>query len=387
MKNKVGQPVRDKNFFKRPSIIRKIYRRLDNRSNIYLAAPRRVGKTSIMYYLEDNPKKGYDFIYINTESVNETEDYFKRLFEGLLNSDSTQKLIKASKKAKKIFSETFERVKKIGGWGVSIEFNQKGEGKYSDEFFRLMKKLTSDEFTIVLMIDEFPATIENIAKNQSPKEAIHFLQLNRTIRQESGDGLLMMYTGSIGLAPVVNRLELPEGINDLNTIEIPPLSQKEGYDLTQKLLISEEIPYDPRAIDFLLEKIEWLMPFFIQLSVQEIIDGYDTNPNKVDKKAVEEALVRIYNRRNNIHFDSYYDRLKGAFSKEEYDIALQILDLVATQPTMPASALFVGTNKKNEKLIKAILGTLEYDGYISRTNGSYRFNSPILREWWNRNPH
>lgn len=385
MKNRVGQHVRGKNFYKRPGIIRKLYRRLGNGSNVYLSAPRRVGKTSIMRYLEDNPKKGYIFLYVNTESIHSTEDYFERLFLTLLNSEAINDLVKNSKKAKAVFDEVIGRVKKIGLWGFNIEIGEKSNGSYSDEFFNLMKKLETDGTTIVLMVDEFPATVENIANNASKIDAVQFLQLNRAIRQESAGGLLVIYTGSIGLASIVNRLDVPESINDLNIVEIPPLSIEEGFDLTKQLLESERIQFEESAIHYLLEKIEWLMPFFIQLAVQEIIDSYDLESQKVNNKAVDLALERIYNRRNNIHFDSYFNRLEDAFNTGDYKIAIQILNLVASEASFPATALYAGVSSEaDKKRISSVLQSLEYDGYVCRTNGSFKFNSPILRGWWNR---
>lgn len=385
MINKVGQPVRGENFFNRPKIIKKIYRRLDSRSNLYLAAPRRVGKTSIMFYLQDNPKPNYAFIYVNTESINSVEDYFKRLTDELLNSDAVKKLISKSDKAKSIIESSIEKIKKLNVFGVGIELTQGNQGKYSDAFFDLMKQLNPDEITIVMMIDEFPSTVENIFNKQSKEDAVQFLQLNRAIRQQSGTGILMIYTGSIGLPAIVNRLGIPESINDLNVLEIEPLSTYEGKQLTKKLLVSEKIEFDEEAIDFLLEKLDWLMPFFIQLSVQEIIDGYDNSPRKVDKESVQIAIEKIYNRRNKTHLDSYYNRLKEAFDEENYNIAMQILNLIAKQTTVLADNLYVGVaNEKGKRRISSVLEALEYDGYIMRSNDTFRFNSPILQEWWNR---
>jgi len=51
MRNIVGPTPRGENFFPRDKIIKRIYRRLDSGSNIFMAAPRRVGKTAIMRYL------------------------------------------------------------------------------------------------------------------------------------------------------------------------------------------------------------------------------------------------------------------------------------------------------------------------------------------------
>ena len=69
MKNIVGKPVSGENFFPRNAIIERIYRKLEGGDNLFMSAPRRVGKTSIMYWLKDNPRKNYAFIYLNTEAI------------------------------------------------------------------------------------------------------------------------------------------------------------------------------------------------------------------------------------------------------------------------------------------------------------------------------
>jgi len=267
MNNIVGQPVSGTDYFEREIITRLIYRRLDSGSNLFMAAPRRVGKTSIMYHLRDNLKEGYAFIYLATESIDESELYFKRLFDALLNSEVVSRKVKASEKSKNIFEAITDKVKKIGAFGFEVELQSKTEEKYSDIFLELMKKLDNEHVRIVMMIDEFPSTVENIHKKDGETEAIHFLKLNRTIRQESSGGIQFIYTGSIGLPAIVNRLNTPESINDLNQVEIPPLSPEDGKLFTEQLLKSAEVPYESAAIDYLLQKINWLMPFFIQLSV------------------------------------------------------------------------------------------------------------------------
>jgi hypothetical protein len=61
MKNVVGPVPRGKNFFPRKELTDKIYQRLDANAHLYLAAPRRMGKTAIMRHLEDQPRTGYEF--------------------------------------------------------------------------------------------------------------------------------------------------------------------------------------------------------------------------------------------------------------------------------------------------------------------------------------
>ncbi len=350
-----------------------------------MAAPRRVGKTSIMYHLRDKPKEDYAFIYLPTESIDSIELYFKRLFDALLNSEAVSKKVKVSEKSKSIFEIITDKVKKVGAFGVELELQNKEEEKYSDIFFELMKKLDNDEVRIVIMVDEFPSTVENITQKSGVGEAVHLLKLNRTMRQESAGGIQFIYTGSIGLPAIVNRLNAPESINDLNQVEVPPMSLEDGKLFTQQLLETAKVPYQPEAVDYLLEKINWLMPFFIQLSVQELIDLFDQNETDITNEVVDHAFNRICNRRNNIHFDSYYNRLKDTFSKDDYELAIEILNLIAEKNMVSKNDLVEQFKTSPEKRdLISIIESLEYDGYINLHNNKYTFNSPILQLWWNK---
>ena len=384
MKNIVGKPVSGDNFFPRNSVIEKIYRKLDGGDNLFMAAPRRVGKTSIMYWLKDNPRKNYVFIYVNTESINSIEDFFKKLFDELLESDAIKGLIKASEKSKTIFETITKHLKNIKVYGVEVAFNNEEKtGNFSNEFKSLLEKLDTEGVHIVMMIDEFPSTIENIKALKGNAEAIYFLQLNREMRQIPNSSIQFIYTGSIGLPIVVSRIEAPTSINDLNTIEVTSLSEQEGEALAVALLTSNHVPFNPIIIPYLLEKVKWLMPFFIQLAVQELIDEYDNTKKEIDKTAIERAFNKICNRRNNVFLESYHTRLKKAFTNGDYELALSFLEKIAVDNTVSTKTLF--KNAKNDdakKQYRSIIRTLEFDGYIFNSNENYSFNSPILQQWW-----
>ena len=384
MKNIVGKPVSGENFFPRNAVIEKIYRKLDGGDNLFMSAPRRVGKTSIMYWLKDNPRKNYAFIYISTEAVDNSEDFFKKLFDELLESDAVKGLIKVSEKSKSVFENITKHLKNIKIYGVEVAFNN-GEktGKYSHEFKKLMEKLDTEGVHIVAMIDEFPSTIENIRNAKGNVEAINFLQLNRELRQIPNASIQFIYTGSIGLPIVVSRIGVPAAINDLNTIEVIPLSQDEGTALSVALLESNKVPFKIEAVTYLLERLKWLMPFFIQLAVQELIDEFDNTKKEIDKLAVDRAFNKICNRRNNIFLESYHTRLQTAFVNGDYVLALSFLAKIAKSNSVSSRALFQNAQSEDDKKqYRNILRTLEFDGYIFNSNESYSFNSPILQEWW-----
>lgn len=386
MRNIIGQPVSGSDYFERPAITNLIYRRLDSGANLFMAAPRRVGKTSIMFHLRDKPKEGYNFLYVNTESVDSSETFFKQLFDVILNSSAISKKVKLSKSLKTLIANVTERVKSVGAFSIEVQFENKPKEKYSEIFFELMKNLKNTEDRIVMMIDEYPSTIENIHQKEDLNEAVIFLKFNRTIRQQSAGGIQFIYTGSIGLPNIVDRLNVPESINDLNQIEISPLAFDEAAEFIEQLLKVAKVPYKYDAITYLINKVRWLTPFFIQLSVQELVDLYDANPNKIDHKTVDQAFENICNRRNNLHFDSYYKRLKDSFLEDDYNLALAILNSIAEHDKVYKQDLLDSliAEKLDKRDVVAIIESLEFDGYIKQFQNTFSFNSPILQLWWNK---
>lgn len=384
MKNIVGQIPRDNDFFKRDNLIKKIYRRLDSGANVYLTAPRRVGKSSIMRYLEDYPAKNYSFIYTITESTNDSEAYFRELLRELFRSDAFNKLIKASRK----FSELIKKIKSFNVGELGLELKDTGIN-YFEDFQDLIQKLKLQDTKIVIMVDEFPQTVENILRKSGKESAVNFLQANRDIRQEANKNIQFILTGSIGLSTLAEKLDATKEINDLNIIEIPPLSDKEAINLVNILLDSYQIPREEDVARYLLEKIQWPIPFFVQLAVQEIIDEYENMEQAINIQSVDTAFSRITNIRNNIYFEHYYSRLKKTFTDKEYDFALALLYELAHQKKLVDNQIEqIALKYQLGKEYPIILRTLIFDGYIFDTPTKkemfYSFTSPLLQIWWNK---
>ena len=87
MNNSVGQAVRGKDFWKRVIELDSIWNAIESGSHILLVAPRRVGKTSIMFNLQDEPKDGYIVVYIDTESADSENEFWQKLFNALLEEE------------------------------------------------------------------------------------------------------------------------------------------------------------------------------------------------------------------------------------------------------------------------------------------------------------
>ncbi|MCB0594762.1 MAG: ATP-binding protein [Lewinellaceae bacterium] len=252
MKNIVGQTPRGQDFFPRDGIINRVYRRLDGGAHIFLAAPRRVGKTSIMRFLEDNPRKGYHFVYVITESAHSSEEFFQRLLEEVLKSPAIGQLAKKKENIASLVKQVIGRIERIKFPWVEVDMERKKEETFHASFEKLTQEYDQEEGTLTIMIDEFPQTVENIKVTHGSEEAIRFLRLNREQRQKADQGIRFLYTGSIGLPSVVKKLTSTSVINDLNVIDIPPFSQEEARKFTQTLLDNYQVQYSPATIDHLL---------------------------------------------------------------------------------------------------------------------------------------
>lgn len=379
MKNVVGQTPRGKDFYPRDSIINRIYRRLESGNHLYLSAPRRSGKTSIMRALEDNPHEGYIFVYLNVEDCNDQEDYFRLLAEELEKNTAQGKLGKLSEKAKGVLKDFMERVKKVKIAGLEIETAGTSEKpSYSEAFEQLLRDLENDHSTIVIMVDEFPVAVENMAKAKGNEAAVRFLHANRGMRQRAQSGIRFIYTGSIGLPNVARKLDPSPTINDLNIVEIPPLTTEEGLDMSRKIFAEYGTEVEESVIIYMLDEIKWLMPFFIQLVIQLLIDELESEKGSVTREMVDKVLLRAANHRNNVYFASYLDRLAKTLPTDQCETAKTILAEIAAKE-------FAEPQNFQQKNAQLVLEALEYDGYIHEQGGQYRFNSPILRMWWKKN--
>ena len=385
MNNSVGQAVRGEDFWERVNELASIWSAIESGSHILLVAPRRVGKTSIMFNLQDEPKDGYIVVYIDTESADSENEFWQKLFNTLLEEEFVGKLKKYTKKFGLFLEET--NIDKITTKGV--EFGDGSVVDYATAFEKLIKELDSDK-KLIIMVDEFAQTVENIIKYENEKNAQSFLRTHRALRQNENltKKVTFVYAGSIGLESVVTKMGATKLVNDLNSIKVKPLSSDEAIAFTQVLCKSTSIEMSEDIIRLLLSKIEWLIPFYIQLLIQEIsILCREEKEVVVSSEMIDKAIERALGHRH--LFDHWRSKLKDGFKKKGYLFAKEILNIICEKDTMSSLKIRNKATKHelDEDYAREIIHSLEYDGYITKYEDGkmYRFNSPILKLWWYKN--
>jgi len=271
----------------------------------------------------------------------------------------------------------------------TIEFSET-QTDYYEELYNLLCGLEIEK-KLILLLDEFPQTIINISQVGSDglSNATKFLQRNRELRLDPiiNQNIQFIYTGSIGLNHTVAALNASSFINDLNSIEIGQLSKTEAIDLIIALSKEKKLKFSEDSINYLISKIEWLIPFYIQLILQDILFANSEN-SEITQLEIDKAFDSIIEARNNNHFEHYFSRLKSQFKGLELDFVLKTLADIAKNITCEKNHLFNLSVQYNvQGRFKNILEILSYDGYINNnvSQNEYRFNSPILRLWWVKN--
>ena len=123
MKTIIGPVAEGEFYFKRPYLNSLFWKKITESQNLSIVAPRRVGKSSFMLNLLDKNKKGYRCLYLITESINNPNEFFKKIYKVVITQLST------ATKFKKSVADIFQRldIKKISV--TEIEFGKK-EIKY-----------------------------------------------------------------------------------------------------------------------------------------------------------------------------------------------------------------------------------------------------------------
>jgi len=377
----VGQAVRGENFWERVYELEDIWSAIESGSHILISAPRRVGKTSILYRIVDKPLENYIPLYIDTESADSQNEFWEKLFHALMSEEFMSKL--------QLLTKTYwDKLKKIKFKKISTSGVEFGDGEvvdYKEAFKRVVEDLDDDK-KIIIMIDEFAQTIENIIKYEDTQNALSLLKSHRELRQDSkiAQKISFIYAGSIGLESVVAKLGATKHINDLNNIKVSPLTTQEAKAFTQKLASSNNIEIAEEEIAYLLKKVEWLIPFYIQLIVQEVKRISRREPS-ITEETIDKAISNSLEYRN--YFENWQSKLKEAFENKEYLFAKEVLNKISSEETLTSRKIANIATKHQLDDSREVLKALIYDGYINNNDDPkiYRFNSPILRMWWYKN--
>lgn len=373
-----GNVAQGAKYFKRKDIEDKIWLELHKGNSVLFLAPRRVGKSSIISFMADNPSLGYCCKYEDIESDSSIQDFYQRLIQ--MTYDSLTRY----GKGKKWVSEWWNRwtIKSVSKNGVEIG---KSEVDYKKEFKKLLGELKNNDEKVALFLDEFPDVVLKIWKNKGVSEAEQLLDDVRHLchdAQFKGTFTLVLL-GSVGLAHIVKKVTgRSQKINQLHKEHLPALDRAQADDFLEFLLKGATMQLGKYERVYLLDKVGNFIPFYIQLLIEECNDIlYSVQREQLSDKDIDKAYASLL--KKNEHFSDWDDRLSKYFV-DKYRFLHQVLTQCAHNGSISLYDIFdIGIKYKNDLHYKAdIDDILVADGYINAIDDLYTFNSPLMRDWW-----
>lgn len=167
-----GDAATGSRYFKREHINDYFWREVKKGNHILFVAPRRVGKTSIMKDLVDNCAEGYFCIYQNIEGVKTRGEFYKRLFELILQCAN-----KATQ-AKTVVGNWFKKYGIEEITKSSVKF-KRSDIDYEKELRSLIPELKNAKINTVIFLDEFAEVINKLNKKNEQQDATDILHTLR----------------------------------------------------------------------------------------------------------------------------------------------------------------------------------------------------------------
>ena len=375
----VGNAARGEYYFHRANIVNTIWNELEKGNSILIAAPRRVGKTSIMRYIEENPKKNYRMVFSNIEGILSEKELYKRIFDLILS---------CLNKNKNIFNRFKNYLKSKNITEVDIKGKikiEKNEIDHEKELDALLDELDSQNDTkIILLLDELPEVLFNLHKIGKTDEAVSILKNMRRWRQNlNNKNILFVLAGSVGIHYVVNAIEnRSSDLNDLAEVNCFPLERSEFYEYIKWATNGASVQYEEALTDYFADKVQYFVPYFLNLMLNEInlIAKKNDNP-VVNEEIIDAAFYRISV--NNDYFSDWKARLKDYMQNSDYNFVNELLTHLAHKDELTIEMIYE-KSVKHEKTDNFMdyIDNLKKDGYIMEKDGRFLFISPFLKAFW-----
>lgn len=401
LRNIVGPPARGDDFFDRQELIELLWNRLDS-GNVLLAAPRRFGKTSLMYQLLDDPQESWKPIHVDAESITEPVNFLVAVMERLTADNKIRKLLMDSwKRTEKWFRDLVADAEIKGPWdvGFKIKLKEKMGPDWKERGEALLHALSRYDKNerLLIVIDELPVMLHLFRDNDiSDAKVRSFLYWFRRLRTDPNIGLTncrFLIGGSIGIEHRLSQLGASDSFNDFERVALPELGPAKAKNFLRLLLRARRLRLSPSTQNAILRLVGAPIPYILQLFVSEIATAKANGLERIGPKTVEDIYEeRVLGAGCKAYFQHYYDRLRY-YEKPLEAAAKEILKAMALaypdpvrRSALRTTFLRAMSEGGTDEVFSRLLGDLENDFYIRclPKEAGCVFASKVLCDWWRR---
>lgn len=397
----VGGVARNDDYYFRQTFVGDVWNSLA-KDNVLLLAPRRTGKTSVMYYMLDNPQNGYRVIHLNVEDLETPAEFYLSLIDAI--NDHQPEYLKRLSSSWGLFKNIGSRLEEIGFLDFKIKLRQAvdWEQDWKELAQQLIEKVIAADEPVLFIIDELPDMLSAMAED-SPDNLKEFLHHFRKIRTnpQGSDKIRWLMGGSVNIRGTLDEFGLIKQINDLKTEILPPISEQEVTSFVSMMLDERGVQYDKTLIPRIFTLLGNPIPYFLQLFTQELFRYWRREkPGVLNASHAENVFQHaLLGEAAHDKLQHYYSRIQLYYPQDMHEAAYTLLDTLALSASGISEKGLLSlyqkqqlersekqTTRQIQRAFKRLLLRLESDFYISeQDNGHYGFNSYLLKTWWCKN--
>ncbi|GHV87770.1 ATPase [Spirochaetia bacterium] len=361
---KYGTVVHGGDFFDRKEECSRIVETLSGGNNIVLYAPRRFGKTSLVFkVMEQLEKKNITCVYFDFMTVYSPEA-FVRLYAKALSAKQTN-----LEKFVKTFASAVKNIR------PTLGFNADGEAEFSVDFANTVvdetvvaelldmpETLGSKNKKVVVFFDEFQEAVR--------LEHINFENLLRSkIQQQVNTNYLFLGSKTHILHELFDNKKRAF-YHSASQISIGPLPEADTITYLQNKFTASGIAFDAETGRYLISAAEHI-PHYVQLLASEVWQYLIDTKKPVTKKVVDCCVTQVL-------------ALKGDYYMELFDrqsqSRKQVLQALTVSGKNVFSAAYITTYRLTSvSTVQRAVKELVEEGIAEKLDGEYVLADPFFK--------
>ena len=394
-----GNWVAGDRFFNRESEIEALTERVEDGNHTLLTAQRRMGKTSLVRELLRHLGERGDFetVFVDLEDASSAADALVEIAAASKKKGSMWSRVRSW--VSRTSAATMDRIDELGVSELKIKLRADIDaGRWQIQGDALFASLATCDNPVVLAIDELPILVNRLLKGDDYKitpdrrrDTDEFLSWLRKNAQAHQDRIRLIVSGCVGLEPILEQAGLSAHANIFTPFDLRPWDDKTAVACLGELAHSYDIRIPKEVRRKMFRRLRCGIPHHVQL----FFDKLHENLRRSQRREATSADVdRVYSQdmlgvRGQVHLEHYQTRLRMVLGDGGYEVALELLTEAAASDgglTDRALRLYEAyrsiLSDDSSRPIKEVLHVLEHDGYLTRSDDSYRFVSRLVEDWW-----
>jgi hypothetical protein len=366
------------------------YWRILERQGLVLSSERRLGKTHIVLKMHGLRREGFVTFFQDLERVHALPELIGSIYKAVSSHLSTPGKVKEAA----IDAWTSVAPKKIADLELPAA-REHWKRLLSEAVADVLRAIPSDT-KVVFFWDELPLMLYNLQKREGQNLTIELLDVLRGLRQEHGERLRFLFTGSIGLHLVLRSLRgagnANNPINDMYQETVPAMVEDEAREVATRLLV--RVRHAPRKVEPLMELVDLILqavegfPYYIH----HIADHLNTIRRPITQADVVSAIDElVFADRDPAHLAYNIERIRTYYSADEARLSFLVLDIVARRdgPTPIGELQNLVRHELpgvSDQEVHDVCHLLRTDHYLTRAGdknrAAYDFRWRLVKRWW-----